>query len=354
MYKFAVYIDTENFSDMAAIAAAIRLFNGAGEVSVCEAHGHYRPENWTNQFLRDNNITDKFAPASSRGKNSADMAILVEAMDTIGKGFFAVCVMSGDGDFNPLAEKIKKNAMEFWGVGEQKKASLAFQKACSAFFFKEDLEKPVAEQRLKDIISAKLRESDQAPKSAATASAKLSPIAAKIAPHLLQTAKEKERMPYGALAEQAGIPMGDLFDKFSPLDEINAQSHEAASVLLSILAVGKGAMPGIPFFRKAKADWGKDVDPDDEDSRKQFFHAECRRVYQAALAGRLDFFCGRGRAVSNKFVSPRNLLWGEISRGIYFPIPSFLCKRSERVDWTLSSLPIIACKFFNLLSDTEY
>ena len=177
MHKFAVYIDTENFSDTVAIAAAIRLFNSVGEVSICEAHGHHRPANWTNQFLRDNNISGKFAPASSRGKNSIDMTIVAEAMETIGKGFFAVCVMSGDGDFNPLAEKIKKDAMEFWGVGETKKASLAFQKACSAFFFKEDLEKPVADQKLKAILSGKLP--GQIPQSAALRAVQPSTKAAK-------------------------------------------------------------------------------------------------------------------------------------------------------------------------------
>ena len=286
MHKFAVYIDTENFSDPAAVTTAILLLKSEGAVGICEAHGHHRPKNWTNQFLRKNGITDKFAPSSSKGKNSTDMAILAEAMETIGKDFFAVCVMSGDGDFTYLAEKIKKNAMEFWGVGEKKHASMAYQNACSAFFFKEDLEKPDSRVRLK----AALKKSSQAPQSAVSARAKLSPTAAAIAPLLLQTAKEGERMPYGALAEKAGISMDDLFGRFSPLDEISEQSHEAASVLLSILIVGKGGMPGIPFFRKAKEDWGKDVNPDDEDSRKQFFRAECRRVYQATLAGRLDFF----------------------------------------------------------------
>ncbi|MGC8916307.1 MAG: NYN domain-containing protein [Thermoanaerobaculum sp.] len=75
------------------------------------------------------------------GKNSADIRMVVDAMDLcFAKGFvttFALC--SGDSDFSPLVSKLRENDKYVIGIGVKNSTSELLIANCDEFIFYEDL-----------------------------------------------------------------------------------------------------------------------------------------------------------------------------------------------------------------------
>ncbi len=75
------------------------------------------------------------------GKNSADIRMVVDAMDLVAsKGHittFVIC--SGDSDFSPLVSKLKENDKGVIGVGVKNSTSNLLISNCDEFIFYEDL-----------------------------------------------------------------------------------------------------------------------------------------------------------------------------------------------------------------------
>jgi len=75
------------------------------------------------------------------GKNSADIRMVVDAMDLVAsKGHittFVIC--SGDSDFSPLVSKLKENDKSVIGVGVKSSTSDLLLSNCDEFIFYEDL-----------------------------------------------------------------------------------------------------------------------------------------------------------------------------------------------------------------------
>jgi len=93
------------------------------------------------------------------GKNSADIKMVVDAMDLCYSkehiNFFALA--SGDSDFAPLVAKLKENDKTVIGVGLRKSTSDLLADACDEFIFYDDLvKKPeVASRRMGKLPKAK-------------------------------------------------------------------------------------------------------------------------------------------------------------------------------------------------------
>ena len=75
------------------------------------------------------------------GKNSADIRMVVDAMDLVAsKGHITTFViLSGDSDFSPLVSKLKENDKSVIGVGVKNSTSDLLISNCDEFIFYEDL-----------------------------------------------------------------------------------------------------------------------------------------------------------------------------------------------------------------------
>ena len=75
------------------------------------------------------------------GKNSADIRMVVDAMDLVAsKGHITTFViLSGDSDFSPLVSKLKENDKGVIGVGVKNSTSNLLISNCDEFIFYEDL-----------------------------------------------------------------------------------------------------------------------------------------------------------------------------------------------------------------------
>lgn len=80
-------------------------------------------------------------PTGKAGKNSADIRLVVEAMDLCyTKGHVdTFVIISGDSDFQPLVNKLKENRKVVIGVGISKSTSPLLVSSCDEFIYYDDL-----------------------------------------------------------------------------------------------------------------------------------------------------------------------------------------------------------------------
>ncbi len=81
----------------------------------------------------------------STGKNSADIRLVVDAMDLAWskEHIDTFVIVSGDSDFSPLVAKLKENGKHVIGLGMRKSTSPLLANACDEFIYYEDLERAV-------------------------------------------------------------------------------------------------------------------------------------------------------------------------------------------------------------------
>ena len=132
--RLAVLIDAENASARHARAvfeAARRL----GEATVRRVYGDFsngRLASW-DAAIGAYSIVPCHQPSHVRGKNAADIALAVDAMDLLYRerldGF---ALMSSDSDFTRLAQRLREGGLAVFGFGESK-TPRAFRAACHRF-----------------------------------------------------------------------------------------------------------------------------------------------------------------------------------------------------------------------------
>ncbi len=80
--------------------------------------------------------------ANTKGKNSSDIALVIDAMDILHSGRFdGFVLVSSDSDFTRLASRVREQGVEVYGMGERKTPE-AFVKACKRFIYLENLTAP--------------------------------------------------------------------------------------------------------------------------------------------------------------------------------------------------------------------
>lgn len=83
-----------------------------------------------------------FQPSCGKGRNSADIALTIRAMDLLGTNAFGrFLIVSSDSDFAPLAQRLARSGVAVFGMGKARPDSI-WRAACTAFL---DLEDTLAE-----------------------------------------------------------------------------------------------------------------------------------------------------------------------------------------------------------------
>ena len=86
------------------------------------------------KHIDDFDLTAVNVSPLTRGKNATDMKLVIEAMDMLtGRQLDGVCIASSDGDFTPLAERIRASALSVFGFGA-KKAPKGYKDAFDRFY----------------------------------------------------------------------------------------------------------------------------------------------------------------------------------------------------------------------------
>ncbi|MCB1405945.1 MAG: NYN domain-containing protein [Rhodobacteraceae bacterium] len=136
----AVLIDADNSSPRWAEAIFDEIAS-LGEASVRRIYGDFsrgQMSGW-NERLPSMALVPHHQPANTIGKNSSDIALVIDAMDLLHSGRFdGFVLVSSDSDFTRLASRIREQGLDVYGIGERKTPD-AFKKACKRFIFVENL-----------------------------------------------------------------------------------------------------------------------------------------------------------------------------------------------------------------------
>ena len=138
--RLAILIDADN-SQPSIIEALLGEIASFGVASVKRIYGDWTTSQlsgWKAALL-EHGIQPIQQFAYTKGKNSTDSAMIIDAMDLLyTKSFDGFCIVSSDSDFTRLASRIRENGLFVYGFGE-KKTPKAFMGACDKFVYTENL-----------------------------------------------------------------------------------------------------------------------------------------------------------------------------------------------------------------------
>jgi hypothetical protein len=145
--RLAVLIDADNTSPKVADG----LFDEVakiGEASLRRIYGDFsrsQQAGWE-KVLQKHAIIAQQQFAYTSGKNSSDIALVIDAMDLLHTGRFdGFCLVSSDSDFTRLAARIREQGVAVYGIGQQKTPE-SFRQACTRFIFTENFVRGEGEQ----------------------------------------------------------------------------------------------------------------------------------------------------------------------------------------------------------------
>jgi uncharacterized LabA/DUF88 family protein len=138
--RLAVLIDADNipFSNVREMLEEIAKY---GTPTFKRIYGDWtKPtvSGWKSVLL-ENAITPVQQYSYTKGKNSTDSAMIIEAMDILYSGKVdGFCIVSSDSDFTRLATRLREAGMKVIGIGERKTPH-PFIVACDKFIYLEIL-----------------------------------------------------------------------------------------------------------------------------------------------------------------------------------------------------------------------
>jgi len=141
--RIAVLIDADNtsYSYAEALLDEVAKF---GNPTIKRAYGDWssdRLKGWSNE-LNVRAIRGMHQGAFTRGKNSTDSAMIIDAMDLLYAGNVeAFALVTSDSDFTSLALRLRESGKVVYGLGE-KKTPASLQNACDKFIRLESLGDP--------------------------------------------------------------------------------------------------------------------------------------------------------------------------------------------------------------------
>ena len=138
--SLAVLIDADNTSARYAQAIFEEIVK-LGEANVRRIYGDFsgnRLAGWDGE-IQSLAIVQHQQRSNTTGKNAADIALVIDAMDLMHKGKLdGFCLVSSDSDFTRVAQRLREDGLAVYGFGERKTPE-AFRNACHRFIYVENL-----------------------------------------------------------------------------------------------------------------------------------------------------------------------------------------------------------------------
>lgn len=137
----ALLIDGDNAAPK-RLSAILEEVSKQGTITIRRIYGDWTTTGMSGwkDLLNANAIQPVQQFAYTKGKNSTDSALIIDAMDILhGQLVDAFCIVSSDSDYTRLATRLREAGLFVMGVGE-KKTPDAFVKACERFIYVENLD----------------------------------------------------------------------------------------------------------------------------------------------------------------------------------------------------------------------
>jgi uncharacterized LabA/DUF88 family protein len=161
--RLAVLIDSDN-TTASLTTELLEEIATLGTPTVKRAYGDWTTPNlasWKNELL-EHAIQPIQQFSYTRGKNSTDSALIIDAMDLLYAGNLeGFVIVSSDSDFTRLATRLRESGMTVYGLG-RRNTPKPFVAACDRFIYldllrAEDDEKPARPPKLKPMLETAIR-----------------------------------------------------------------------------------------------------------------------------------------------------------------------------------------------------
>jgi uncharacterized LabA/DUF88 family protein len=161
--RLAVLIDSDN-TTASLTTELLEEIATYGTPTVKRAYGDWTTPHlagWKDELLR-HAIQPIQQFSYTRGKNSTDSALIIDAMDLLYAGNLeGFVIVSSDSDFTRLATRLRESGMTVYGLGHRKTPN-PFVAACDRFIYLDLLkaqvdEKPAPPRKLKPILETAIR-----------------------------------------------------------------------------------------------------------------------------------------------------------------------------------------------------
>ena len=166
--NLAVFIDLENLAmgfthqkkARFDIQKVLERLVEKGKIIVKKAYADWsRFPAYTSPFHESGIELIEIPKRSQTGKNSADIRLVVDAMDLSWSKSHVdtFAIVSGDSDFSPLVSKLKENGKHVIGLGMKGSTSELLRDNCDEFIYNEDLERQEEdEKQVVTVLDARL------------------------------------------------------------------------------------------------------------------------------------------------------------------------------------------------------
>lgn len=156
--KVAILVDGDNASSvrLGHIAEVAALY---GTVVVKRIYGDWTKTSLSHWKEPARELSFRLVEAMSylKGKNTTDIALIIDAMDLLHtKDIGVFFIASSDSDYTPLAQRLREDGITVVGYGESK-TPVSFMSSCSKFTFsdKEASKKGQQQQDTPDVLLKK-------------------------------------------------------------------------------------------------------------------------------------------------------------------------------------------------------
>lgn len=168
LINIVLLIDADN-TRLSYLEAAVCEVASRGRIVVRRAYGNWRKESFKNWVPKLKKLAIKAVQQFDyvAGKNTTDIALIIDAMKLLNKGLYDVFVIvSSDSDFTPLAIALRETGVYVIGAGEAQTPD-SFISSCDEFIFLENVSRAAVNNTMSDSKAA-LAEKTKLKKTAET------------------------------------------------------------------------------------------------------------------------------------------------------------------------------------------
>ncbi len=228
----ALLIDGDN-AQPKRLGAIIEEVSKQGTITIRRIYGDWTTTGMTGwkELLNANAIQPVQQFAYTKGKNSTDSALIIDAMDILhGERVDAFCIVSSDSDYTRLATRLREGGLYVTGVGE-KKTPEAFVKGCDRFIYVENLDV----QEVREVAGASAGAGAGARGRRISAGAKALPTSLSQNTDLMRKLRKAFDNAKGEEEEASLSLIGQALRRLDPGFDPRSYGHASLSSLVSAL-----------------------------------------------------------------------------------------------------------------------
>ncbi len=146
--RVALLIDADNIP-LNRLKEILKLVANYGQLKICRAYGDWKKPQLSPYRDTVRKLNIKPVQVDRVEKNATDKRLIIEADKIMRKNTPDLfIIVSGDGDFRQLCERIKERGRKVVGIGNKGQTSPHLREACDDFYYIEDLEETLEQAPL--------------------------------------------------------------------------------------------------------------------------------------------------------------------------------------------------------------